>query len=213
MELEQLAQKSGQPFKESPYFEKAENRINKEWSEIIWPWIYKCDFSHVLDLATGHGRNTQKLIDIADFVTVVDINEECIKACKERFGTLDNVHFVQNDGYTLSDIDNNSVTLVYSFDSAVHFELDVIKAYLEETFRVLVPGGLGFFHHSNFTEKPGADFRTNPHSRNFMSSQLFQHLAIRAGLKVVRSMPIGWGGGDRFVPMLDCLTLVKKPKS
>lgn len=44
------------------------------------------DFSIVVDLAAGHGRNTTKLLTVAQKVIIVDINQECIDFCRERFG-------------------------------------------------------------------------------------------------------------------------------
>ena len=77
---------------------------------------------------------------------------------------------------------------------------------------MLHPGGRGFFHHSNYTG--GTDWRTNPHSRNFMSCELFAEYAAEAGLRTIRQRVLGWGaptdpGGH--IPDLDGMTIVEKP--
>jgi len=78
-----------------------------------------------------------------------------------------------------------SITFVYCFEAAVHFDLEIILSYIKEFRRVLTPGGFGFVHHSNVTTNPGADFRTRPYWRNFMSKEIFAHLAIHNGLDIV----------------------------
>jgi ubiquinone/menaquinone biosynthesis C-methylase UbiE len=62
-----------------------------------------------------------------------------------------------------------AATFLFCFDSMVHFDSDVVRAYLREARRVLRPGGHAFLHHSNTMAHPGGDFRAQPHWRNFMS--------------------------------------------
>ena len=112
---------------------------------------------------------------------------------------------VVNNGYDLQPIPSSSVTLIYCFDAMVHFDSDVVRSYLRDAFRVLVAGGRGFFHHSNYTG--GDDWRANPGSRGFMSAALFSHYAGKEGLRILRQSIIDWGG----IRGLDCLTLVERP--
>ena len=42
------------------YFDQHEKFIDEQWEKIIWPIINGFDFSSVLELAPGGGRNTQK---------------------------------------------------------------------------------------------------------------------------------------------------------
>ena len=44
---------------------------------------------------------------------------------------------------------------VFSFDSLVYAENDVIAAYLSQLARKLSPDGVGFIHHSNIGAYPG----------------------------------------------------------
>jgi ubiquinone/menaquinone biosynthesis C-methylase UbiE len=46
-------------------------------------------------------------------------------------------------------IPDHSVDFVFSFDSLVHANIDVIQAYIEQFSRILKPNGAGFLHHSN----------------------------------------------------------------
>lgn len=47
-------------------------------------------------------------------------------------------------------IDSGSISFVYSFDSMVHFDKSIIRAYLVEFARVMRGGATGFLHHSNY---------------------------------------------------------------
>ena len=201
------ARLSGDPFKEAEYFRIAEASMDQLWENLIWPMIHNLDFKCVLDLAAGHGRNSSKLLKYADRLIIVDINQECIDICKERFRGDQKITFLKNDGLTLTGIEDESISLVYSFDSMVHFDNEVIKEYLKEFQRILTPSGGCFCHHSNYIGNPGGDFKHSPHWRNFMSKELFTHYSIKAGLKVIDQKIISWGD----IPFLDCLSVLSKP--
>src|SRR5262249_55990721 len=57
----EVAQRIGADWKQSPYYDMAEDFMDVCWSEIVWPMVSDCDFSVVVDLAAGHGRNSEKL--------------------------------------------------------------------------------------------------------------------------------------------------------
>ena len=208
--LNSLAKLSGDPFRVSTYFDQAEPDIDAQWKNLIWPMIKDLDFSSVVDLAAGHGRNSEKLKEVAEKIFIVDINQENIDYCQKRFLGANKFEFIKSDGFSLRPISNNSISLIYCFDAMVHFDSDIVKAYLMEFFRVLQPGGYGFCHHSNYTENPVGDFKESPHWRNFMSKQLFAHYCAKANLQVISTKVINWGAGSDFYPELDCLTLFRK---
>lgn len=208
------ARKSGDIFREWPYvgyFEAAEPYMDAQWDSLIWPMIQGLDLSCVVDFAAGYGRNSVKLREVADHIIIVDINQECIDACRERFAGDDRFEYVRNDGATLTGIADESVSLFYSFDAMVHFEPEVVRAYMPEIYRVLQPGGHGFCHHSNYTGNPGGNFLESPHFRNYMSKEIFASYCEEAGLEVVQAQVMGWGEGDNYQPDLDCLTLFRRP--
>lgn len=206
--LARLAEDVGADWKHPPYYyDSAEQYMEDAWTHTIWPFISQCDFSCVVDLAAGHGRNTRKLREISNKLYVVDINEENIQFCRERFAGDDKIIFIQNDGCTLNGISDEEVTLIYCFDAMVHFDSDIVRAYLSEFHRVLKPGGYGFCHHSNYDKNPGEQFRDNPGWRNFMSQPLFIHYCVKENLEVVRSRIIDWD-----TPSQDCLTLFRKSR-
>jgi SAM-dependent methyltransferase len=201
-----LAAYSGDPWTpDNPYFLEAEKHGRWLWENLTWPFIDDSDFSTVLDLAAGHGRNSVFLLNHANRLIISDIQEGNVTICRERFGGRANVSFHVGNGYDFQPISGSELTLIFCFDAMVHFDSDVVRSYLRDTFRVLKPGGRGFFHHSNYTA--GHDWRHNPNARNFMSKQLFEHYALREGLEIIRQKVINWGE----LVESDCLSLVERP--
>jgi ubiquinone/menaquinone biosynthesis C-methylase UbiE len=204
--LRKLARRSGDPWvPANEFFRVAEGPMDDLWNDLIFPFIRHCDFSAVVDLAAGQGRNTRILASKAERVLVLDIQAGNVEICRRRFAENSNVECSVNNGYDLRPAEDGAFTLVYCFDAMVHFEKEVVRSYLRDTARVLKPGGRGFFHHSNYTG--GHDWQKNPHSRNFMSRELFASYAQAEGLRVVGQQVFDWG----HVPDLDCLSLVEKP--
>lgn len=201
------ARRIGDDWREHGYYAEVERYMDDAWAQNIWPVIGGCDFTSVVDLAAGHGRNTRKLLDVAAHVTVADINEENIEACRRRFGADPRVSYLVCDGVSLAGLGDGSQTLVYCYDAMVHFDSDSVRSYLRDFRRALAPGGHAFCHHSNFTGNPGGDVHANPQWRNFMSKELFAHYAIKEGLEVVHQRVIDWSQDRR----LDCLTLLRRP--
>lgn len=204
--LRDLASYSGDPWvPENKYFQVAEVHIEALWRTLIFPFIGDCDFSAVIDLAAGHGRNTLMLAPMTGRLLVMDIQAGNVEVCRRRFAEHPHIEYAVNNGYDLRPAADGAFSLVYCFDSMVHFDKDVVRSYLHDTRRVLRPGGRGFFHHSNYTG--GSDWRTGPHGRNFMSRELFASYAREEGLRTVRQRVLEWG----HVADLDCLTLVENP--
>jgi SAM-dependent methyltransferase len=204
-ELQLRAAAVGENWRHTPYFERAEPDIDRQWRRLIFPLIDDCDFTAVVDLAAGHGRNTEKLRHLAAKVYALDVIEDHVSFCRLRFADDPRVECRLCDGITLTGISDASISLVYSFDSMVHFDPDVVRSYLRDIYRALLPGGRAMCHHSNYTENPTGDFRESPHWRNFMSRELFAHYAHKEGLEVVRAQLVDWG-----IPELDCITVLER---
>lgn len=208
----------GHDWKEHAYYNRADH---DDWMEPFWRsqstfrrLFERLDTRVVIELACGHGRHTAYLLhseipsNKIERVYLIDINEENIEFCKKRFVDLDFVFTAINNGYDLKPIQNESVSAIFCYDAMVHFEYDAVISYLIDALRVLVPGGRALFHHSNYDRSPGADYSSNPSGRNFMSKNLFAHIARRAGFKILAQSPINWG----MVRNLDCISLIEKPE-
>ena len=194
----------------TPYYDAVEKQAMAQWQDLIQPFLagYDIDYRSTLELAVGHGRMTEILLQQADHLTGVDVLQENIDFCSDRFGDHPKLTLLRNDGVTLPEVETDSVNFVFCFDSMIHFDSDVVRAYLREFKRILAPGGKAFLHHSNLSRNPGGNFQTNAHARNFMSQALFQHYAAKEGLISLKSEVIDWGRGAKRVEKLDCLSLL-----
>jgi len=106
----------------------------------------------ILEIAPGFGRWTQFLLRECKHLFVVDLSAKCIDACKRRFAEHPHISYFVNDGMSLAMIPDESVDFIFSYDSLVHAEADVIASYLVEARRILKRDGVGFIHHSNLGE-------------------------------------------------------------
>jgi ubiquinone/menaquinone biosynthesis C-methylase UbiE len=199
-----LARQVGDDWKEGPYYDDAEARMQADWAAVIWPIIASSDFTCVVELAAGHGRNSEKLRHLTDHLYVVDINEENIDFLRQRFTKAQNITYIHNDGVTLDGLPDGEATLIYCFDAMVHFDSDVVRAYLREFNRILRRGGHCFCHYSNYTGDPTGSYRDHPGWRNFMSRELFEHYASKEGLSPLSSRLIRED--------VDAVTLLEKPR-
>ena len=188
----------------------------------------------ICEIAPGYGRWTEYLLGDCDQYVGVDLASRCVDACRERFSSFDHARFEVNDGRSLPMLENDSVDFVFSFDSLVHVEADVIAQYLVELARVLRPDGIGWLHHSNLGEfspqvrrmeqAEAVGYRSSTlrsllrrcgaiewrHGRaQSMTAPLFVDLATRAQLKCVGQEIVNWGSAR----LIDCISLVTRPGS
>jgi hypothetical protein len=123
--------------------------------------------------------------------------------------------FLLGDGLSLTGIPDNSISLVFSFDSLVHVNLQCLTAYAGEIHRVLEPGGHAFVHHANLAEytQDGVLSVANPHRRDTtVSAELAAGIFHRAGLVSLVHEKIQWIASDANTdPFCDCLSLIAKP--
>jgi len=202
--LQTLARRVGDDWKDSEYYAEAEAVLDDDWEALIWPQLRDCDFTSVVEVAAGHGRHSEKLRHLTPHLVLVDINRENLDVLRQRFAGARNITYVHNDGVSLTEIPDRTVTLVYTFDAMVHFDSDVVRAYLREFARILHPGGRALCHYSNYSAEPTGSYRTHPGWRNFMSRELFEHYAWKEGLTPVVSQLIRGG--------VDGLTVLEKSR-
>lgn len=121
-----------------------------EWFGTILPRIHRfLPARTILEIAPGFGRWTQFLKDHCEQLIVVDLSEKCIAACRDKFSASSHIIYHVNDGRSLAMIADDSIDFVFSFDSLVHAEADVIESYLAQLNSKLTANGAGFIHHSN----------------------------------------------------------------
>jgi hypothetical protein len=191
--------------------------VEAEWFGTILPRIHGCFPSPtILEIAPGRGRWTQFLKDHCEQLVLIDLSETCIRACEERFRATTHLRYFVNDGKSLDMIPDRSIDFVFSFDSLVHSDADIIEAYLAELSKKLKSGGLGFIHHSNIgsyrDEATGAfpDGFENPHWRGEnMTARLFAEFCERLGLQCITQEIVNWHGDI----LNDCFSLFTRPTS
>jgi len=183
------------------------------WYGTILPRLqYLLPASSILEIAPGFGRMTNYLRKYCDKLTVVDLAEKCIDACKNRFATDKHINYFVNDGKSLAMIPDKSINFIFSWDSLVHAEIDAVSSYIKEFSRILKPGGIGFIHHSNMGTYLVDDKLTvdNPHWRaSNVSAKIFNELCLKYKIPCISQEIINWGGNI----LNDCFSLFINNKS
>lgn len=165
----------------------------------------------ILEIAPGYGRWTHYLRDMCEELIGVDIADTAIAHCRERFAGDGRLRFEVNDGTSLAVAEDRTIDLVFSFDSLVHAEIDVIGGYLLEFSRVLADDGVAFIHHSNMASYESGSYDTNNiHWRaTSVSAQRVERLAAAAGLRCVSQEQVSWGSEL----LNDCFTVITRAGS
>ena len=196
-------------WKQSPYYANAE-----KWTYIFWrpdtvfrKLFSKLNLVSVIELACGHGRHAEQIASECGSLILIDVHVENIEVCKKRLSRNKNITYIVNNGYNFDGISDSSTSAIFCYDAMVHFSPDLVECYLKESSRVLIPGGMALFHHSNYAAPLDRPYGANPHSRNHMTFELFSKYADSAGLVVEESHPMSWGNEEN----LDRVTLLKKP--
>ena len=124
--------------------------VDMHWYGCILPRIHNfLPANTILEIAPGFGRWSQFLANHCEKLTLVDLSAKCIDACKKRFADNPDINYYVNDGSSLEMIPDDSIDLVFSFDSLVHAEEDIIKKYINQLTKKLKRNGVGIIHHSN----------------------------------------------------------------
>ena len=177
-----------------------------QWFCCIYPRVHRYLPCHsVLEIAPGYGRWTRFLLNQCHTFTGVDISEKCITQCQNKFKRK-NVRFVKNDGKSLDFLDDNSIDFIFSFDSLVHAEKDVMEAYIQQCLCKLNECGVAFIHHSNLS--------SIPHLANLVPSEKTHWRALSVSAELIRSYVtrndgfiisqelVNWGGNH----LIDCFS-------
>ena len=123
-------------------------------------------------------------------------------------------------------IPDASVDFIFSFDSFVHPDRDIVEEYLRQLGTKLKIGGKGFIHHSNFGEYVNSPRERLPdavakplikakildwaHHRNpGMTAELFRAMSAQSGLQCLTQELVNWRGRR----LIDCLSLFVRSDS
>jgi ubiquinone/menaquinone biosynthesis C-methylase UbiE len=199
-----------------------------QWHGSLYPRIKSFIPTHtILEIAPGFGRWTQFLAENCERLIIVDLSEECIENCKRRFTHYKHIEYHINDGKSLAMVEDNSLDFIFSFDSLVHAEIDIIELYIKEFTSKLKGNGIGFVHHSNLGSFPDIScFRQSnllkkltrrifpqestpvlqKHWRaETVSQDKFLKLCNKYDLKCLVQELINWGNDPAY--LIDCLSI------
>jgi len=187
--------------------------VSHQWWTTLFPRIQGyVPAGRILEIAPGYGRWTHFLRDLCDELIIVDIAENAIEYCRERFREDAHIRAHVGDGISLPMVTSDSIDLVFSFDSLVHAEADVMRRYLGELSRILASDGVAFLHHSNLEAyEPGTYDPDNVHWRApTVSAALVEQAAAGMGLTCVSQEKVAWGNETM---LLDCFSVITRAGS
>jgi SAM-dependent methyltransferase len=197
------------------------------WYGALLPRIHSfVPAGRVLEIAPGFGRWTQYLKDRCDSLTVVDLTEQCIEHCRERFANESHIEYHVNDGRSLGMVEDDSIDFAFSFDSLVHVEADVIESYLRDLATKLKPNAVGVIHHSNAGElrrlasisrrvprralpvlvRRGIALDVAAWRAESMSANLFVEQCQRVGLSCIAQEKLSWEHGPHLIDTISIFT-------
>lgn len=199
--------------------------VEAQWWGSVLPRIHSfVPTDTILEIAPGYGRWTNYLKDMCRELIIVDLNESCIDKCRTRFKDESNIRYYVNDSSSLDFVEKKSVDFLFSFDSLVHADPEVIEIYLRQLGSILKPNGVGFIHHSNLgqyrqfispehgikcmidnlLDKMGLRKKLITHWRDQnMTAQLFEKFCSDSGLDCISQEIINWGNPYP----IDCISL------
>lgn len=180
-----------------------------EWKESV---IHNILLPHmpaqgdIVEIGPGGGRWTETLLQVGKRVIAVDISEECLRVCRERFADQDHISFVLTPGNELPGVDDDSIDAIWSFDVFVHINRAEVEDYAKEFARVLKRGGTGVLHHGTVGGRNGG-WRSN------MTSESMVETLEAAGLELIEQFTQWTDEGREFEAGLyeDAITIFRKP--
>jgi len=204
---------------------KAWGGPERQWQGTILPRIEPfIPTGSILEIGPGFGRWTRFLKDACERLVVVDLNQRCIDACQERFSGESHIEYHTTDGKSLAMIPDESIDFVFSFDSLVHVERDVIDSYLAQLRQKMKKDAVAFIHHSNLAHYQNYfrwvrgipvirafmrpfGFETRTHGRGgSVSGDDFAKSASQSGFSCIGQEWINWSS-----PLLiDCFSFFTK---
>lgn len=179
-----------------------------QWYSMIFPRLYRyLPSTHIYEIASGLGRWSFFLQYYSSNITLSDISNESINFLKDRFKKNQNIKCYINDGKKI--ISDNKLDLVFTFDSLVHCDYEVIKSYVLEFKRLTKANSVFFLHHSNLADCLSKT-RNSGHNgwrSDDVSSQIVAKLCDENDLQVIYQEVFDWGSVKDY---LDCISVIAK---
>jgi hypothetical protein len=129
------------------------------------------------------------------------MSQECVDACKKIFSSASNASFIRNDGLSL-EAAPKELDFVFSFDSLVHVELDVLDGYVKQIIQKLNKTGVAFLHHSNFAALPTGTENLHQRARSVSATRVAQSVIENKGTVISQEL-VNWGSKE----LVDCFTV------
>jgi glycosyltransferase involved in cell wall biosynthesis len=176
-----------------------------QWFGCIYPRIHRfLPADRVLEIAPGCGRWTKFLLPLTNHEYVgIDLSQDCVNRCHQIFRKVDKASFVANDGLSLGAVPDEAFDFVFSFESLIYSEIDVLRAYVPQILRKLRRHGVAFIHHSNGGN--GVESGANQHRRAMsVSAEAVATLVQASGGMVVVQELLNWS----TTACTDCFSLL-----
>lgn len=174
-----------------------------QWYGMLLPRIHRAfPANRILEIAPGYGRWTRFLIPSCSEYLGIDLSPTCIETCNERFASASHARFEANDGLSLDAAEDGSFDLVFSFDSLVHAEIDVLENYVPQILRKLAPYGRAFIHHSNLAEGRVLEGQHSHNRADSVSARNVAKIISEHGGVALVQETISWANAG----LIDCLT-------
>jgi hypothetical protein len=187
-----------------------------QWWGSLFPRVHQfLPTGTILEIAPGYGRWTRYLLPLCDRLIGVDLTARCVEACRDTFADSPHATFHKNDGRSLDMVPDGEIDFVFSVDSLVHCESDVVEAYVRQLAQKLSADGAAFIHHANLgayrDPETGKIPFPNPGARGTtVSAAQFDRWCEAAGLCCTVQELVKWGDEDALI---DCLSTVTRPDS
>lgn len=166
--------------------------------------------ARALEIGPGGGRWTEYLIQRCSHVTAVDLSDNCIALCKQRFKDAENLELHVNDGKDLSFLPAGSFDRIWSFDVFVHILKRDVADYVRQFAELLAPGGRAIIHHARYGENAPKETRDFAW-RSDMTAEAMCEFAAQNGLNVVTQFDRYDDGRQGIWVGLDIISVLEKP--
>lgn len=196
--------------------------LGDEWGDDAWVESninsfvrpYLSPESSVLEIGPGGGRYTASVADHCNQLIGVDVSSLMIERLRDRFDIGSGLIFFKSNGHDLSDVPDNHLDFVFSFNVFVQIEFEDIVSYLAEIKRVLKPGGKAAIHYATISHKDGWEYfqnncrawteRTIPRGRfSELTLNTMDLLAERFSFRLLFNQPVA----------RDAVVVLEKPRT